>query len=82
MEFFCDCAQHCHGVPTKVGRSTYYRHAAFRLSNLIKPVDPALVAAHFALVFEGHSHPEVDDSDIIMNEVFFLICSFSSWKFY
>jgi hypothetical protein len=69
MVFFCDCKQHCHGVPTKVGRTTYYRHAPFRLSNLIQPVDPALVAAHFALVPERDPHQEADESDIIMDEV-------------
>lgn len=74
MEFFCDCAQYCHGVPTKVGRTTYYRHAPFRLSNLnlIQPVDPALVAAHFALISEGDPQPEDDNGDIIMDEESFL----------
>lgn len=70
MVFFCNCEEHCHGVPTQVGRTTFYRHAPFRLSNLIQPVDPALVAAHFALNSEGGPQlPEPDDSDIIMNEV-------------
>jgi len=71
MVFVCDCEQYCHGVPTTVGRTTYYRHAPFRLNNLIQPVDPVLVAAHFALV-SGDPHQEADDTDVVMNEVCFL----------
>lgn len=75
IDFLCDCVRHCHGVPTKVGRTTYYRHAPFQLSNLIQPVDPGLVAAHFALFSEDSTRPE-DDNDIIMNEVCFLTLFF------
>jgi hypothetical protein len=71
MVYFCDCEEHCHGVPTQVGRTTYYRHAPFRLSNLIQPVEPALVAAHFGFVSRGDPRPGANDSDI--NEVHFLI---------
>ena len=75
MAFFCNCEDRCHGVRTEVSRATYYRHAPFRLNNLIQPVDPALVAAHFTLVPERDPHPELeaDDSDIVMNEVCYLI---------
>ena len=72
MEFYCDCAQQCNGVPTVVSRATYYRHAPFRLSNQIQPVDPALVAAHLAVVSEGGPRAQVDNGDIPMTEVCFL----------
>jgi hypothetical protein len=77
MVFLCNCAPQCHGVPTEVSRATYYRHAPFRLSKQIQPVDTALVAAHFALVPDGEFCAEADDGDIIMDEVYFFIYSCS-----
>jgi hypothetical protein len=69
MVFICDCEQQCNGVATEVSRATYYRHAPFRSSHQIQPVDPALVAAHFGLASEEHPH----DEDVIMHEVCFQV---------